>query len=71
MFAFLGFIACLILTSLPQIAALRQIIHDEGFQPDYVLRVTQQEVSIACRTKFTALINGRRYLSLFFPSKQL
>lgn len=55
----LYFVACLTLTALPQIMALRQSVHDKLFQPDYVLRITQQEALLACRTRLSALINGK------------
>ncbi|RAH83160.1 putative multi-copper oxidase [Aspergillus japonicus CBS 114.51] len=32
--------------------------HDESFSPDYILRVTEDTVPIACRTRYSALVNG-------------
>ena len=50
--------ACLVLEALPLIAAARQMIHDHRFRPDFVIRVTEQDTSVACVTRFTTLING-------------
>ncbi|KAI9044400.1 L-ascorbate oxidase [Aspergillus affinis] len=36
----------------------RQVRHDSTFQPHYVLRVSEKEVSIACRSRLIALVNG-------------
>jgi hypothetical protein len=63
MVTFLRLAACLILAHLPQIASLRQMVHDGQFQPDYILRVTHQVASIACRTRLSALANGRSSFS--------
>lgn len=56
-------VLCLLLAFIPWADAVRQVKHDKGFQPDYILRVTEATVPIACRTRFSALVNG--ILSLF------
>lgn len=37
---------------------LRQVRHNVNFQPDYVLRVTEQTIAAACRTRLSAVVNG-------------
>jgi hypothetical protein len=49
---------CYILSALPSATGLRQVRHDVNFQPDYVLRVTQQTIAVACRTRLSAVVNG-------------
>lgn len=63
---FLGLVAYLTLIPFPGATALRQIVHDENFQPNYILRVTHKEVSIACRSRLTALVNGMLHTSPSF-----
>jgi hypothetical protein len=58
MIFFLSSLAYLVLVTLPGVIGLHQIVHDTEFQPNYVLRVTQKEVSTACRARFTTLVNG-------------
>lgn len=56
-----------VLISLSGVVAIRQVVHDEIFQPDYILRVSQKEMPIACRTRFTAVVNGTLdSISIFF-----
>ena len=58
---------CIFLSSLPVATAIRQVRHDRHFQPDYVLRITEDTVPIACRTRFSALVNGMLDLySIYF-----
>ena len=33
--------------------------HSEKFQPDYVLRVSEEVQSVACRSKPVVIINGK------------
>lgn len=40
------------------VSGLVQVVHDRSFQPDYVLRVTSESVSVACRKKDTLIVNG-------------
>ncbi|OKL61583.1 hypothetical protein UA08_03264 [Talaromyces atroroseus] len=46
-----------LLASLPLATALRQVMHDSSFQPDYVLRITGETISVACRTRASAVVN--------------
>jgi len=48
----------LVLTTLFLTAASRHIFHNQKFHADYTLRVTEQEVPVACVTRLTTLING-------------
>jgi uncharacterized membrane protein len=48
----------LVLTALFLTVASRQIFHNHKFHVDYTLRVTEQEVPVACVTRLTTLING-------------
>lgn len=32
--------------------------HDDSFQPDYTLRVTAQDYTEACNTRYSVLVNG-------------
>ncbi|KAL6366290.1 hypothetical protein LRP88_00038 [Fusarium phalaenopsidis] len=34
------------------------VIHDSRFAPDYVLRVTTRNISVACETRVSAVVNG-------------
>lgn len=34
------------------------LIHDDSFQPDYVLRITAQNYSLACIERYSVLVNG-------------
>lgn len=38
--------------------AIQQVRHDGIFQPDHVLRVSEEVTSIACRSKQVAVVNG-------------
>lgn len=49
---------CLIIASLPWTTAVSQVRHDKDWQPDYILRITEDTVPIACETRFSALVNG-------------
>lgn len=33
-------------------------LHDANFQPDVILRVTAQNISQACNTRYSAVVNG-------------
>lgn len=32
--------------------------HDETFTPDYVLRVTAQNISVDCTSRYSVIVNG-------------
>lgn len=34
------------------------VTHDETFIPDHVLRVTKQNISVACESRYSVVING-------------
>jgi FtsP/CotA-like multicopper oxidase with cupredoxin domain len=36
----------------------RLVVHDANFQPNYTLRVTEQDYSQACMTRHSVLVNG-------------
>ncbi|KAL2834368.1 L-ascorbate oxidase [Aspergillus cavernicola] len=38
--------------------AQRQMVHDSRFQPHYILRITQETVSVACKERPSVLVNG-------------
>ena len=38
--------------------ATQQVRHDRTFQPDHILRVSEQHKAIACRIKAIAVVNG-------------
>ncbi|EEA25167.1 hypothetical protein TMatcc_006611 [Talaromyces marneffei ATCC 18224] len=46
-----------LLAMLPLIMALRQVRHDSNFKPDYVLRITAENITTACRTRLSAVVN--------------
>ncbi|PLB44503.1 L-ascorbate oxidase [Aspergillus steynii IBT 23096] len=48
----------LLLTLASCYTGVQQVRHDDTFQPHYILRVSEKEVSIACRSRLTALVNG-------------
>lgn len=50
-------ILCL-LTCAPWTLAITQVRHDSSFTPDYILRVSEKTVPIACRERFSAVVNG-------------
>lgn len=51
-------------TSLALLLSLATVIvgsvfhHDDSFQPDYILRVTAQNYTEACITRYSVLVNG-------------
>lgn len=34
------------------------VTHDETFTPDHVLRITKQNISVACESRLSVVING-------------
>ncbi|KAJ9257400.1 hypothetical protein DTO207G8_2154 [Paecilomyces variotii] len=58
MLALIHFVLFYILATLSGVHSLRQVVHDESFQPDFILRVSSKEAPIACRTRLTAVVNG-------------
>lgn len=44
-------------------AAIQQVRHDASFQPDHILRVGEEVKAVACRSKLTAVVNGKFKLS--------
>ena len=58
MLSLIHFVLFYILATLSGVQSLRQVIHDESFQPDFILRVSSKEAPIACRTRLTAVVNG-------------
>jgi hypothetical protein len=59
----ISFVLHCLLASVPLASALRQVTHDSSFHPDYILRITGEIISVACRTRTSAVVNGE-----FFPS---
>jgi hypothetical protein len=33
-------------------------VHDDSFHPDYILRATAQNISVACQSRYSVVING-------------
>lgn len=55
---FLIVAVCILLADALSVAASQQITHDQKFQADYVLEITEQEIPVACVTRLTTLVNG-------------
>ena len=36
----------------------RSHVHDTSFYPDYTLRATAQNISVACQSRYSVIING-------------
>jgi len=49
---------CLALAAFLSTAASRHITHGSNFQPDYILRVSEQVFAVACVTRPSTLVNG-------------
>lgn len=49
-------LACL--CSIFAVALGELALHDANFQPDVILRVTAQNISQACNTRYSAVVNG-------------
>lgn len=44
-------------------AALQAVVHDQNhFEPHYILRVTQQNITLASQPRLSAVVNGRACL---------
>ena len=50
---------CIALTALWSTAASRYTTHGSDFQPDHILRVSEQVFSVACVTRPSTLVNGQ------------
>lgn len=47
-----------LLLSLVTVIVGSVVHHDDSFQPDHILRVTAQNYTEACNTRYSVLING-------------
>lgn len=45
-------------TFLTSALAAQLKVHDSSFAPDYSLHITQQDISMACRSRSSAVVNG-------------
>ena len=48
----------ILLVLLQNVGCRRLVVHDTSFVPDYVLNVTYEPLSAACRTNLAVLVNG-------------
>jgi hypothetical protein len=48
----------ILLAMLPLGMALQQVRHDSNFKPEYILRITAENITVACRTRLSAVVNG-------------
>ena len=48
----------LLLAALPFGLAVIQVRHDDSFQPDYILRISSDNMTLACRTRPSTVVNG-------------
>lgn len=54
----LGPLFTLLTTALVELSSGTLTTHDETFQPDHILRVSAKNISVACETRYSAVING-------------
>ncbi|CAH0027075.1 unnamed protein product [Clonostachys rhizophaga] len=54
----LGSLFTLLTAALVELSSGTLTTHDETFQPDHILRVSAKNISVACETRYSAVING-------------
>jgi L-ascorbate oxidase len=54
--AFLG--SCLVFLRVGFVTALEVVRHDKTWQPTYVLEATAQNITVACKTRYSTVFNG-------------
>ena len=55
---FLLFVLQILLAIVPFGTALGQMRHDWNFRPDYTLRITSENITVACRVRLSTVVNG-------------
>jgi hypothetical protein len=54
-----------ILTVLSTLGAAKLHVHDESFVPDQILRVTTQNITQECLSRYSVLVNGEMLVRVF------